>query len=272
MSANPEDWSGIDAEARRVEASQYLLQTAQAEGSIKQDLRSMLNAKGHEVILDAGCGIGVDSLELAKLVPEGKVVGVDLSGELIEEAKARAARAKVLNIDFLQSDLKDLRLGSRRFDMVHCQRTLQHIPEPGVALANLLRVAKPGAKVLLYEPDQASTILYPGDPQINERILIAISDLGPNKGTMGRRLPALARRAGLTEIETRVFPLVFRHIDGVIKRASMLPARLQGFLASSGILEPGDLENWISGLRRASESGEFFAATLSVAVLGHAPA
>ena len=83
-----------------------------------------LALEGHETVLDLGCGDGALTVEIADLLPEGKVVGVDASRGMIDVAQA-CARA---NLRFLLMDIDDLRLPDR-FDVVFSNATLHWIKD-----------------------------------------------------------------------------------------------------------------------------------------------
>ena len=103
---------------------------------------------GHTV-LDVATGTGQPALTIAKIVgPNGKVVGVDLSPEMLEIAKQEAASQGLTNIAVFQV-VKDESLSmfsDNTFDSVVCRNGLMLMPDPVKALKAFLRVLKPGGK------------------------------------------------------------------------------------------------------------------------------
>jgi SAM-dependent methyltransferase len=92
--------------------------------------------------LDAACGTGRHARHL---VERGyRVVGTDLTPEMLDKA-----RANVPGAEFLEADLRDLPLASDRFDLVTCGLAVAHLPELGGALGELGRVLKPGGRAVL---------------------------------------------------------------------------------------------------------------------------
>lgn len=89
-------------------------------------------------ILDVGCGPGSITLGFAKRVPEGRVVGVDISGEIVQTAQKTAASKGIANITFLQADI--LPFPDSSFEVVFFHQTLCHLSNPGVfVVVNLNR-------------------------------------------------------------------------------------------------------------------------------------
>ncbi len=85
-------------------------------------LISELNLKGNEDILDLGCGNGLLTANLARLVPNGNVIGVDASEGMIEAAKEKEEN----NLKFLLMDLNEIDL-NRQFDFIFSNATLHWI-------------------------------------------------------------------------------------------------------------------------------------------------
>ncbi|KAG9325839.1 hypothetical protein KVV02_006833 [Mortierella alpina] len=102
-------------------------------------------------ILDVGCGPGSISVDLAKLVPSGRVVGIEYTPEPLTEARAFAAQQGVANAEFLVGDIHSLDFPDDTFDIVHAHQVLQHVADPVQALKEMRRVCKPGGIVAARE-------------------------------------------------------------------------------------------------------------------------
>ena len=97
-------------------------------------------------VLDVACGTGNLAVIAAR---RGCVVsGVDIAGNLIEQARARAAAEK-LRIDFKQGDAEAMPFEASQFDLVVSMFGVMFAPRPNIAAAELLRATKPGGQVAL---------------------------------------------------------------------------------------------------------------------------
>lgn len=107
---------------------------------------SMFSPNPGERILDVGCGTGNFS---TKLAASGCIVtGIDLSGEMLKEAKRKAVEKK-LDIDFQLMDVYELRFPDCCFDAVFSMAAFEFVSEPARAYGEMFRVLKPGGRMLI---------------------------------------------------------------------------------------------------------------------------
>lgn len=102
-------------------------------------------------ILDAGCGPGVFTMELAKRHPEAEVVGVDVDEEAIGRASTIARRAGLTNCRFELGDVRDLRY-REAFDLVVSVDNLEHVREDDEAIVSLRDALKPSGTLVVHVP------------------------------------------------------------------------------------------------------------------------
>jgi SAM-dependent methyltransferase len=107
-------------------------------------------------LLDAGCGAGRELRRMARLVPDGEVVGVDLAAGMVTAAH-RAARAHGLDhCAFFQADVGDLPDGfTDAFDLVYSSLAHHHYPDPANATSEVLRCLRPGGLYCVVDPGPA---------------------------------------------------------------------------------------------------------------------
>ncbi len=100
-------------------------------------------------VLDMATGTGEPALTIAKIVgPRGRVVGVDLSPDMLEVAKERMASQGLKNVTFQVNEHDDLpALQDNNFDAAVCRFGLMFMPDPVRVLKAILRVLKPRRKV-----------------------------------------------------------------------------------------------------------------------------
>ncbi len=105
-------------------------------------------------VADIGCGIGSVSNWLAsQVLPNGLVVGVDLSAEQIEQAQRNANVLGLSNVTFVKGSVYDTGLPSETFDLAYCRFLLMHLARPTDALQEMLSLIKPGGLLVCEEAD-----------------------------------------------------------------------------------------------------------------------
>ncbi|MDW5551916.1 class I SAM-dependent methyltransferase [Methanosarcina sp.] len=107
------------------------------------ELLAKLGFKGNEKFLDVGCGDGKLSAEVAKSLPEGTVLGIDLSEEMITFARNHYSQEKFPNLSFMQANASELTFDSE-FDIVFSNAALHWIKAPEAALNGFWKSLKPG--------------------------------------------------------------------------------------------------------------------------------
>jgi SAM-dependent methyltransferase len=122
------------------------LQDARA-ASLEKDILRFVAPAGDERALDSGTGSGALAFALAPHVRE--VVGVDIVPELLEQARKRAERFP--NVTFVEGDATKLPLDYGSFDLTGTLRSLHHIARPELAMAELVRVTRPGGRLLVID-------------------------------------------------------------------------------------------------------------------------
>jgi SAM-dependent methyltransferase len=101
-------------------------------------------------VLDVACGTGLVALAAAKAVgPGGRVVGVDISGEMVEAARRKADERVVPQATFARMDAEKLELPDARFDVAFCALGLMYVCDPAQALREMRRVLKPEGRISL---------------------------------------------------------------------------------------------------------------------------
>jgi SAM-dependent methyltransferase len=108
-------------------------------------------AGSYQKILDAGCGSGVFSYELAKRHPEAQVTGVELEPELVDRANEIARRAHLTNLHFEQGDVTKLDFEDE-FDLVVSVDNFEHVEDDIAAMRTLLHALRPGGRLVAHTP------------------------------------------------------------------------------------------------------------------------
>jgi ArsR family transcriptional regulator len=101
------------------------------------------------VVADLGCGEGYLTIEAARWAK--RVVAVDRSGAVLEDARALARRRRVRNVDWRRGELERLPIGDASVNVALLSQALHHASDPGRALAEAARIVKPGGHVLVLD-------------------------------------------------------------------------------------------------------------------------
>ena len=152
-------------------------------------------------VLDVGCGPGTITVDLAARVAPGRVLGIDVSPDPLDEARALAAREQVA-VQFAVGDVYDLALPDDCFDVVHAHQVLQHLTDPVAALREMARVCRPGGLVAVRDVDYAAVTWFPADPVMDRwlELYSAVARRNRAEPDAGRRLVAWAHAAGLRDL------------------------------------------------------------------------
>lgn len=211
-------------------------------------------------VLDCGCGPGTITRDIAGRIAPGRVVGLDFNAAQIEIAAQAAQRKGIRNAAFRQGSVYALPFADASFDAVFSHALLEHLSEPRKAVAEFMRVLRPGGALGVCTPDWGGFLLAPP----SETLLIAFDAYtqlqNRNGGDVycGRKLGMYLEDAGFVNIELRAR---YENYD---------PLTVIGDFLAINLEEAGDAKNaavWRAWARRPN--GMFSQAWVSC--LGHKP-
>lgn len=155
-------------------------------------------------VLDVGSGPGTITLDIARLVAPGSVVGIDLSEKAGDKARALAADTGISNVHFALDDVYSLESEDNAFDVVHIHQVLQHLNNPIAALREVRRVLKPGGVLGVREVDYGGTIWAPPLPGLSRwyRTYDAVHRMNGGDPDAGRSLKRWVMDAGFDNIDS----------------------------------------------------------------------
>lgn len=234
----------------------------------KQRTFVSLDLQAGHYVLDVGCGLGHDVLEMASLVgDDGRVIGVDSSRTMIDEARKRSA-GRELTVSFELGDVHTLRFEDNSFHRCRADRTFQHLADPRQALVEMIRVTRPGGKILVVDPDHETLVIDTPYKDITRRFLNFRSD-GLRQGGIAHHMYALFKELGLTDVTVEAIAdvstdyetaTVFGYRDGILTAVK------------HGAVTEEESHRWIAYLEEAGRKGWFLASHTYFITTGRKPA
>jgi len=218
-------------------------------------------------VLEAGCGVGAQTIILANNSPDAEITSIDISEASLNQARDLIKKEGITNVKFQKADIMNLPFEKESFDHIFVCFVLEHVLNPVDALLELKKYLKTGGTLTVIEGDHGSCYFYPASKEAVKtwRCLIkAQQELGGDP-MIGRRLYPLLDEAGFKEIV--VTPRVVyvdnskpHLVDGFIKKTII--AMVEGVkdqAIKSGLINHGEWEKGIDDLYKSTEQdGTFF--------------
>lgn len=220
-------------------------------------------------VLEAGCGVGAQTITLAQRSPTARFVSIDISAASVAEARRRVEGAGLTNVEFRQADLFALPFAAESFDHVFVCFVLEHLAQPVEALTILRRLLKPGGTITVIEGDHGSTYFYPESAEAQAAIQcqVELQRQAGGNALIGRQLYPLLVQAGFGAV--RVSPrMVYVDasrpdlVDGFTRKTftAMIEGVREAALAA-GLIEPARFEAGVRDLYRTTQADGVFCYT-----------
>jgi ubiquinone/menaquinone biosynthesis C-methylase UbiE len=233
---------------------------------LREQSYALLEARPGLRLLDAGCGVGDDARALARLVsPGGSVVGLDGSAVMVSEAIHRSAGLE-LPVEFVQGDIRALPFADESFDGCRSERVLQHVADPEMALVELIRVARPGAMIVVVDSDHGMMALNGSNRKLTMTVL-ACWVAAITNGWIGRQLPGMFTRHGLRDLTIAPSASVYTTLEP--HRAALL--RCAKGAARRGVITEVEADTFIADQDALDARGEFLLSGVLFTVAGRKP-
>jgi len=220
-------------------------------------------------VLEAGCGVGAQTITLAKNSPEALITSVDISEASIAAAKANVTAAGFTNVQFKQADIFKLPFGPESFDHLFVCFVLEHLANPVEALTALKKHLKSGGSITVIEGDHGSAYFHP-ESEAAHRVIQCQVELQCQAGgnaLIGRELYPLLTQAEYRSV--RVSPrMVYVDssrpglVDGFTKKT--FTAMIEGIrepALKAGLIPPDIFDRGIRDLYRTATSDGVFCYT-----------
>lgn len=239
-----------EAAAERLEAV-YLGPDIVAQ---RKDTLDRLMLSEGETVLDIGSGHGFLSTALAESTgPTGKVIGVDLSQQMVERAASKSSQPW---LSYQVADAAALPFGDETFDVVVSIQVAEYVPEIGAFCSEVFRVLKPGGRGLVLATDWDAVCWHSEYPERMEQVLAAFAPHCADS-RLPRTLAARLRKSGLTVNDVSYFSIVnVDRYDGCY--GLMIVPFITTYIASQGTIAEEILDDWATEQTNLNDRGEHF--------------
>ncbi len=264
----PGRFSDLDAANEKAEYVAYLEQTGARLRELSRARYGLLNLSPGDQVIDVGCGLGDDARELAALVaPQGKVIAIDSSAEMVAQARGRSDGLGP-GVEFAVGNAHELEFADASFAACWSERVLQHLADPARAITQMVRVIKPGGRLVAFEPDHATLVIDAADRTTTRAMVLALAD-NIRSSWIGRSLFGLFKANGLDDVRIIPTPIMSHSLsdtNALLRLDATAKAAVE-----RGVIGEQAASQWFADLKRRQSSGCFFGCLLCFAAVGRKP-
>jgi SAM-dependent methyltransferase len=217
----------------------------------------------------AGCGVGAQTVTLARRSPGARFTSIDVSAASIAEARRRVEAAGLVNVAFEEADIFALPFGPESFDHVFVCFVLEHLSQPVEALALLRGLLRPGGTLTVIEGDHGSAYFHPDSPAAHAAIQcqVELQRRAGGDSLIGRRVYPLMVEAGLDDVSVSARMVYVDSsrpglVDGFTRRT--FTAMIEGVreeAIAAGLIEAERFDAGIRDLHRTTAADGVFCYT-----------
>jgi ubiquinone/menaquinone biosynthesis C-methylase UbiE len=220
-------------------------------------------------VLEAGCGVGAQTITLARNSPQARFVSFDHSAASLTAARRRIADAGFVNVEFMLADIFNLPFPPSSFDHVFVCFMLEHLADPSRALLALKALLKPNGTITVIEGDHGSAYFHPDndDARAAVRCLVDLQREAGGDGLIGRQVYPLLVKAGFSDVS--VSPRMV-YVDSskpdlvesfTKKTFTAMVEGVREAAIAEGLAPPEKFDAGIRALYRTAETGGVFCYT-----------
>jgi protein-L-isoaspartate O-methyltransferase len=220
-------------------------------------------------VLEAGCGVGAQTITLALNSPDAHFTSIDIEASSLAEAKVRIEAAGYTNVSFQRADIYRPAYQAESFDHIFVCFVLEHLARPLEALNCLKKLLKSGGTMTVIEGDHGSTYFHPDDAHAHRAIQcqVELQRRAGGNANIGRELYPLLRAANLDDIHISprmVYVDASRPhlVEGFIKNTfTAMIEGVRGSAIEAGLIHEETFDRGIRALYRTAEPHGVFCYT-----------
>ena len=230
-------------------------------------LCEILAPKPGERILEVGCGSGVLCRLIApQIQPKGSMVGLDISPQFVAEAQKYAFRAGIANqIKFECGQGESLPYPDAAYDGALAARLLLHADDPDAVVQELVRVVKPGCRIVVMDWDFDTAVVDHPNRELTRRLLTWRSIRHGGDNWSGRQLWRRMVTAGLRHLTIHPVVTVANGESDSLTQSLWRAAQVS---RDGGAISTDEHDEWVSVLKERIKEGTFFASIVYFIVKG----
>jgi len=221
------------------------------------------------LVLEAGCGVGAQTVTLAERSPNARFISIDVSAGSLDQAQRRTDDAGIRNVEFRQADIHALPFADGSFDHVFVCFVLEHLSRPVEALAQLGALLRPGGTITVIEGDHGSAYFHPDSAAARTAVQcqVQLQALAGGNALVGRQVYPLLVAAGFdaVRVSPRMVYVDSGHPDLVDSfTRKTFTAMIEGVrqqAIDAGLTDPESFDAGIAALHRTTQVDGVFCYT-----------
>ncbi len=230
-------------------------------------------------VLEAGCGVGAQTITLAANSPDARITAIDLSAASVAQARAAVQAAALTNVTLQQTDIFHLPFPPRSFDHVFLCFVLEHLAHPVAALRALKQILRPGGTITVIEGDHGSAYFSP-DSEYARRAIRCQVELQARAGgnaLLGRTLHPLLHAADFAEVHVSPRMVYVDSskptlVEGFTRKTfTAMVAGIRQPALDAGLIDAADFDRGLTDLHRTTAADGVFCYTFFKATAVNTP-
>jgi len=249
---------------------------ARANERLEDQARTLVDLLHHDTaypagsrVLEAGCGVGAQTITLARRSPDARFTSVDVSADSLAEARRRIDDAGLAGVEFRQADIFDLPFEPESFDHVFVCFLLEHVSRPVEAITLLEELLRPGGTITVIEGDHGSAYFHPDSAAAHAaiRCQVELQRRAGGDSLIGRQVYPLMVEAGLHAVRVSARMVYVDSsrpelVDGFTRKTfTAMIEGVRGPAIAAGLIDPASFDAGIRALHRTTEADGVFCYT-----------